>query len=432
MAGPVAAVPRPQPPAPLGNRPFLRLAIALAFVAGASAAGLYAFVWWEERPLAEVERLLDAGEPRKALISVNRFLREHPQHGRGLALKARTLSASGQVDAAIDLYERVGAADPKDLHALAQALLHRQQWSAALPILKVLETTDLHKADVLHELAGCKSRLGDFDGALESAEKFSKQPGMEARGQLLLGTIHRDRGNLQQAATAWGDVLRLRPDAADLQIGPAEFFLEYGRVLYGIGEMTLAAEQFQRSLELEEAAPTLVALGNAQVQLGQVESANENLQRALELEPGALPPRVGLAQLALTQRNAEQAFEFLSPLQSSGEMTGEIAYLFQRIYTLRGDTAQATHWRDRADELRKSESIRNTTDQILRDSPESNWAHVIRAHRFAEEGNWDEAERILKPLAPTAPDQPFIQALDAAVKSRGTLPPLSDLPMVRF
>lgn len=223
------------------------MAIVL-FVGG----GLWGTLWWQERPIRLANSQLQAGQRDASYETISQFLHDHPDHHRALAIKARILVEEGKSEAALNIFDRVGAPEPQDMHALAKALLHQERWSQALPLLEFVETTGIDRADLLYELAACRMRLGMVDQALAAADEFTKQPGFEARGELLKGTIHQQRGNLRQAAASWDRVLKLSPEVCDLQIPPEEFFLEYGRVLLAMGESALAETNIQRSLKIRQ------------------------------------------------------------------------------------------------------------------------------------------------------------------------------------
>ncbi len=391
--------------------------------------GIWATLWWQERPLRTGAALLKQGDLAGAWREVDQFLREQPSHERALALKARILVEEGQSQQAITLFERVGASEPQDLHAWAKALLQQEQWTMALPLLEYVQKSGVDHADVLHEIAACCVKVGSFDKALVAAEEFSKLPGFAARGELLKGTIHHERGNLRLTAAAWDAVLKLSPDALDLQLPPAEFFLEHGRVLLSLGEPLLAEGLISRSLKLEPNPSASVSLGEAQFQLGKATEARQCFETALDGDPNLIAARKGLATLALAEGQAARVIELLSPLENSNALTSEIAFLLQRGYVRLGDEATAKKWREKADELRIDENVKSAADQLLRDTPDSDWADVIRAYKFARLENWSEAEMLLNSLSQEAQTQPFIRDLCAAVKTRGELPSLQGLPI---
>ena len=400
------------------------IAVAL-FVAG----GLWGTLWWQERPIRLADSQLRAGQRDAAYETIGQFLHDHPDHHRALAIKARILVEEGNSQAALNIFDRVGASEPQDVHALAKALLHQERWSQALPLLEFVEPTGIDRADVLYELAACRMKLGAVDRALEAAEQFAKQPGFAARGELLKGTIHQQRGNLRLAAASWDRVLKLSPEVSDLQIPPEEFFLEYGRVLLAMGESALAETNIQRSLKIRQTPDALVSLAQAQFQLGKTQQARQAFESALSGDPYSIAARNGLAGLYLSEGQADKAVELLAPLENSGVLTSEVAFLLQRSYARLKNELEAKRWQEKAELLRKEESLKAAADQILRETPDSDWATVIRAYKYAQQGNWSEAETLLRPMGQAAESQQFIRELIAAVKSRGPLPSLTGLPV---
>src|SRR3990167_5439818 len=124
----------------------------LSCVTLVAAGGIIALaLYWQDRTLRAARRELQDGDPQRALALVSYFLDAHPEHGGALALKARALSVTGQANAAIELYEEVGAATVEDLHAWAQAYLLLQSWSRALPLLTQVLRLESDNADALHE-----------------------------------------------------------------------------------------------------------------------------------------------------------------------------------------------------------------------------------------------------------------------------------------
>jgi tetratricopeptide (TPR) repeat protein len=62
-------------------------------------------------PLAEGQRLLDAGQPQKALAEFDRFLASHPDHAEGLVKKAAALEKLGRLPEALGFCDRAIARD---------------------------------------------------------------------------------------------------------------------------------------------------------------------------------------------------------------------------------------------------------------------------------------------------------------------------------
>lgn len=423
--GPQQTIPLPRRKRRGRKGRWLAVPACLLFLVG----GIWISLWWQEGLLRQGDALFQEDKYDAALSSVDEFLKSNPQHSAAIALKARILVEMGQSRQAIQLFEKVGASEREDLHAWAKALLQIEQWSTALPLLEFLNKSGKVDADVLHELAACRAKIGDFDGAVSAAQKFSEMPGCESRGNLLQGTIQNERGNLRLAAAAWDRVLKASPDGKDLQIPPEEFFLEYGRVLLGMGEPALAKELIGKSLEIKPESGTRLSYAEAQFQLGNSIEAKQAFEAVLAENQLSIAARKGLATIAMADGNATEALKILEPLKNTDFISSEIAFLFQRAYVRLNETDQAATWRENADRLRREENARTAADQLLRDTPNSSWAQVIRAYKFAMAGNWEQADLMLVGIDEKAREQSFIQELCDAVKNRTKLPSLEKLPL---
>ena len=399
-----------------------------AALAAASAAVLVtAIVWWRDRPLAAAEASLAQGDPKYAHYLVAKYLERHPHHSRAMALQARVYVVLGHPQAAIALFEQAGADSAEDLRAWARALLMTEQWSLAEPLLERVVQLQPDDPDALYELTACRVRLGLFVQALESAQRFARLPGQEARGHMFLGAILHDLGRNEEAAAAYQTVLKYDPKAENLQSSAADFYLQYGQMLLRMGKPEQSLRPLKQSAAARETPEVLLELGHAALQLGRVEDAKTAWKRALVLDERNVAAREALAQAALLQGRADDVIEWLSPLAEK-DATLESAYLRQRAYALAGNKAEEEKWQQLALELRKKQQLRADIDKLLRDSPRSFWAQVVRAHRFAEQGNWRQAELLIDPLLEQAPGEPFVIELAAAVHRRRDLPPLESLP----
>ncbi|MBW3596506.1 MAG: tetratricopeptide repeat protein [Planctomycetes bacterium] len=388
-------------------------------------------LWWRERPLAEAEESLKQGDARYAHFLAAKFLDDRPQHPRAMALKARALVQLGRPDEALALFDQIGAATAEDLHAWARAVLMTEQWSLAVPLLERVVQMEPENWDALYELTAARVRLGRLEEALESARRFAQAPGQEARGQMFVGAILGDLGKDAEAAEAFRRVLRYDPKAEKLQTPASEFFLQYGQVLLRLGKAEEALEPLKLSAAAQETPAALYELGNAAKQLQRPENAKAAWKRALELDPRHVEAREAMARAALEEEQAEQALEWLSPLPEE-ESTLESAYLRQRAHTLVGDDEKARRWQDIAADLREKREFEAEIEHLLRDAPQSFWARAARAHRFAEQGNWRQAELLVDGLLKEAPGEPFIIELAGAVHRRRELPSLESLPITHF
>ena len=350
------------------------------------------------------------------------------------------------------------AATAEDLHAWAQANMLEQQWSFAVPLLKRVLDLEPKHSDALREISACRVQLGLFDEALDSAKKYAAIPGNEALGHELLAKTYHLMGNDKLAAEAYDRVLRYRPNARQLHERPDEFFLDFGRTLLNLGRPDDARPLFDRSLKLrlaweqppdpkssattasdpgprdERERALLLAevqnlIGKAESQSGRGERAEAAWKATLQRDPANREAIEALADAELQRGAPQAALRWLDPLLHGNERRAGTAYLFQRAFTLLKDEETAKKWAETAAKLRKLERRDAAIQNVLVDHPQSFWAQVIRAYRFAQIGNFEQARTLLDVLDAQPHNEEFVTELAAAVRKRGPLPSLDGLPI---
>jgi tetratricopeptide (TPR) repeat protein len=414
---------------PASSRRLLRgVAVVLVLTAGTIAFVL----WWEDRPIREIERALNRKDFDAALRSANSYLAVSPERIQVLDQKARALAGLQRWSEAARLFEQIGPVSVSSQRAFSQVLLHQERWSEALPLLKLLDRLSPEDPDVLHELAACQSKLGQFDEAVGAAERLARLVGHEDRGGVLLGMVQFKRANYRRAIEAWQPVLDRNPEAANLQLTPAEFLSAFGRALLESGRAAEARPHLARAAQLDPTPEVCNALAEACEQVGDVPQAAELWRKVVERNPADRAAREGLASLALENKAADEARAWLDPLLPRGDLKSSTAYLMQRAAVLKGDKAEAASWEQRVLSLRNHEKKMSALDQAVRDSPQSYWSRALRAHRFAREGNTSQALLLTGELLRQQPEQPFVQQLNEALRNGKPLPSLDLIPYEQF
>ena len=416
---------RPSRPRRRGMQFLLVLARGLALVAG--------WIYWSERPLRRAAAALSSNDAEFALYQADLYLQTHPDSTRAQSLKARALAKLRRdPETIVEIFDRIGAATSQELHAWAQAYLLQEQWSMASPLLARTAEMTPRDPDVLYELTICRMRLGELDAALDSAQRLSALAGNEARGLVLVGTIHYEKGNRDPALAAFADVLRHEPDAQHLQIPPAEFFLQHGRMLLRAGQPSEALLPLKRSVNEMPTAEGFVLLGNAALQMGEAEKAAQAWQRALLSDPVNQAAREALAQQALQANQPAEALKWLLPVAAQPDLRSSAAYLLQRVYTALQDMAAADQWRAKTESLRASEERLATINNMVSENPTAFWSRVARTHRFAAAGNWRQAELFADQLLHEAPGERLVIELVDAIHRRDKLPSLERIPITQY
>lgn len=432
----VPASPPPTSPSRPASKAVLRTParrlVALVGAIAAALGGVLGWQWWQDGPLRDAEAELARGNAPRALALAEYYLDLHPGSGRAEADRARALSALGRADEAIAAYQRVGAATPEELRAWARAHMLKAEWSRAIPLLDQAGRMSPNDADTLYELTTCRTRLGLLREALESAERFAAIPGLGARGNVLLGAVLADSGKADEAILAYRSAEALSPDGLDLIVPPEEFFEQYASLLLNQGRDAEAIPLFERSLAARPTAATHHLLGKALARTGDVDGARRNWTAAIEIDPAGVTPREELANLALVSGDAAAAREWIAPLEALAERRFESAYLFQRLAALEKDDEAFAGWKAKADALRERERLVASLEQMMASSPDSYWAQVVRAHKFATLGNQAQAADMINGIKRTDDEDPFVTELREAVLGRGPLPALERVPLKQF
>ncbi len=422
----------PSPSSPKTNKASRRW-LKLAFIAlPVSAALSFVLSWWQRQPLVEAEASEKAGRFDYAIALSDYYLEDHPDDGQALMLKARALTGVGRPAEAIALFERVGAAEMADIHAWARAHLLLRHWSRAIPLLVRALQLEPNNADALHEITACRVRVGAYNDALVSAQQLATSPGHEAQGHLFVGSIQGDSGNHREAADAFAKVLEFEPNALNLQVSPDEFLMQYGRMLLKMGRPKEAIEVLRKSVAVRETGEAFSLLGTAASEIGDIDKAALAWKKAVQVEPANREAREALANIALQKNDPKAALDWLAPLEKAPEQRASSAYLFQRAYQGVGDTESSAGWREQAAKLRKKQELESAIQTSLVESPNSFWSKIVRAHRFASEGNWDEADVLASGLIKEAPGETFVIELVDAIQQQKDLPSLDKLPITRY
>lgn len=444
---PRSAKPATKVPGAEKGQPTTRLAVLLVIGAVLVVGGTLGFSWLQGRDLRKAAEALDAKEPdpQYAKFLLDQYLAKHPENTEAMALKARTLVMLQEDPVeALRLFEVAKAANAAEQHAWAKAMMMTQQWSPAAELLTEVLKDEPDNADALYEVTMCRLRTGKLPAARESAERLTKVAGQEAKGYLLLGSIERDSGNSEKAREYYARVLDYDKEAADLNIPPYEFFLDYGQLLVELNttkdkkQARQAAEFIGKSMELQRvivgrpSGETFVALGHTSMLVDRPDRAAEIWEQALVFDPGNVQARELLAKGELERGDPKKALEWLSPLENptSGEIspgvTAEISYLFQRCHELLQNTGEADKWRERTLAMTRNEQRVAEIRRVLVNEPDSFAARVILAYEACRMNNVPQALAQFSDLAREDSQHPFVKACLESIKGKRPLPSLND------
>jgi tetratricopeptide (TPR) repeat protein len=140
--------------------------------------------------------------------------------------------------------------------------------------------------------------------------------------------------------------------------------------------------------------------------LGQLAEARKAWERAREMDPDALEPKLGLAELALAEKNPDEAIALVEGVLEANPSEATAGRLLAQAYLLRGETEQAEQ------QLRA----------VLRKNPEGADAANDLAWLLANEGReLDLALQLAASASRLAPEAQILDTLGWVQYQRGEI-----------
>jgi tetratricopeptide (TPR) repeat protein len=230
------------------------VAIATTVLAvSACAIGIwYAMSHESTDPLSRAARAYDAGQWATAAELARQALNIRRDDPAALRLLARSSVRLGRDHAALAIYSRrlVGKAiEAEDYVLLGQAHARRGQGAVAAKAWnEVLEAVPVSPRS-LDELARLHVQGRRWEQAIPVAERLSRQPGWEARGSMMLGTIRAKLDDVPGAAESFRRALVLDPAEVDKSHDPTPLRKLIARTFLRIGRHAEARPLLQSILD---------------------------------------------------------------------------------------------------------------------------------------------------------------------------------------
>lgn len=401
----------------------------LLVVVIATVGVLYGALWWQDRPLRSVESRLERGQPEMALEEISVYLKTHPDEKRALALKARALVDANRTLEGVEIFEKIGLAEPAEMFSLAKAYVKLEQWTRAMPLLARVTSAEPNNGAALQELIRCQYHLGAYSQGLTNSEKLTKTPNFAAQGYAWQALYYQSVDDRPRGIEAFAQALEAAPDGKGLPLPGHDFARQFAEMLVADGQIDEARRRIDQSLQMEPSAEALALLARIQEKAGDAEAAAKTYAKALDLDPANVDACEALAQRAFDAGDYETAQRRLMPLAANAMPRLKTARILTAISEQSGDEAESKRWRGRLKQLESFQKTDESVERLMKKAPESLWAGVVRAHRFAMQGNWTQAQAVLEPLREQAPSEPLVQDLWEAIAQRGPLPSLERLPV---
>lgn len=165
-------------------------------------------------PIEQSAAAYAQGDWKRADLLARERLRHAPDDPGGLRLAARAAARQDRDQSAIAIYSRrvVGDMEPEDFYLMGRALSRTGQFEAALKAFETARAGNPDDPNTLDFLCRLYYQTDLYDAAEEAAERLTKQPGWEARAQLMLGTARAELEDPAGVAEALGRWFQLDPE----------------------------------------------------------------------------------------------------------------------------------------------------------------------------------------------------------------------------
>ena len=221
----------------------------------------------------------------------------------------------------------------------------------------------------------------DLAAALKTATTAAAAHPTSAEAKYLIGTIYAAENRLDEAATAFGDTLRLNPRAVGAQMRLTELNLALGRPDRALPIASDVVRQAPADLQAR------LMLVRTQVAAGQTQDADRTITALLKALPNAAPVQATAGQVALARRDnvrARRAFDRALELDA-----GNFDAFAGLILV---DLAE-----------KKTDSARARIDERLAKSPNDPLLLTMAARVHATSGDFARGEEILRKLIALEP-----------------------------
>jgi putative PEP-CTERM system TPR-repeat lipoprotein len=333
--------------------------------------------------LSYMQGLLDFSEGRHAAAreSLQKVLKAAPDHLPTLLLSAPIEIALKSPQMAVQHLRKYVDKAPDNVHArklLASTLIQQGHGSQALEVLAPLNSAGKADGDVLALTGQAHLQARDFDKASSYFKQASSTAPDSARLQASLAMSLLGKGDTGAAIGALEQSAKLDPDSPQSAMLLASTHMRMKQY-----DKALAA------LATQKDNPQVHNLrGAIYMAKGDDKAARASYQKAIEVQPTFYPAVAALAQIAMNDKQPEEAQKQFQALLAKDPKHVQAHAALATLAAARGDKAGATSW------LEKGSAA----------NPEDVGAAMQLAANYLASGSKDKALTLLRKFQGTHPD----------------------------
>ncbi len=200
---------------------------------------------------------------------------------------------------------RVNPASPRPHLALANLRLARGENDLALPLFEAALARAPHSAPIQNAIAETYLRKGDYERAIQEAEKARALDPRCFQAHITAGTGYMMTNQPRQAFLAFNAALLQRPDDPSALYSMGALFFDQNR-------FAKAAELLQRAAQGRPRDPEILfRLGMSRLNTGDFAGAAEAMRACLAESPARLDAQINLGTILTQTRHYEEAAQIL-------------------------------------------------------------------------------------------------------------------------
>jgi tetratricopeptide (TPR) repeat protein len=356
----------------------VRKALVRGFVLVA-LAGLTAWNWTRSDFLEEAVAAEARGDDPAALRAALDHLDRRPWSRVARRVAARCLSRLDFAERAEPYYRSAPPLSAEDRLTRAYGLTRANLRDRAVAAYREILKDDPGNVTALRLLAGVLLSERDWPGVIEVSRRLidgppgpvtvlapvtaeghwrlrpSTVPSPAEVGYALKGSAHREQGEAEASAEALERALALDPGLSSMPLPPPTFYTYLAEGLIRSGRSAEVVRLVDPAADGLNDPAVFDLLGHAHFQQGAFDAAERCWRRAVALDPKRVGAWRSLGRLELQRDRPGEAVRLLSRAEALQPGSYETAYALSLAYRRLGpgSAAQAQHYREEADRLRR-------------------------------------------------------------------------------